>query len=156
MPIIARYILASATLLLAAYFGCITLLGIVRNHTARQWTRSNGRILGIEDNERSASVVYSYVYNNRTFRGSSVAFLCRPAILEREYILSNYRTNMVVQVYLNPVDPQESVLEVREFNFGYIRNNLFIILVLAIFATLNLVGVRNARSQAASKSHASS
>ncbi|GGA24865.1 hypothetical protein GCM10010981_11690 [Dyella nitratireducens] len=76
-----------------------------------------------------ADVVYRYKVHGKSYTSSKISFLDLAATTGRAAsIVSRYPDNSVVQVYYNPTDPAESVLEPGDasgIQFLYLLGSIF-------------------------------
>jgi len=103
---------AIATILLV-----IGILGIVAGQKQATWSRVSGRVVRSKveyrGEEFAADIVYSYQHNDVEYTGDTVSF---PQIVYNwrgpaERICRRYPEGATINVYLNPQDPTQSVLE---------------------------------------------
>lgn len=120
-----------------------SLLGIYETVQSRHWPSALGRIDSItaegpsEDFGRHyyVTVTYHYVLNGQTLIGSGVNLDSRGQVSSDSYkaLLQRYPIGKAVQVYINPDNPYQTVLE-----FGFGLPTLVLLFLGAVFCVIGM------------------
>jgi Protein of unknown function (DUF3592) len=104
-------------ILLAVVLPLVAIWAWQRSDEQRAWARVPGRVarsrVEIQGEDYRADVEYAYRYQERDYRGTTVRSL-QPAYNWRgpaERICQRYPVGAIIEVYVSPQDPHQSVLE---------------------------------------------
>ncbi len=142
------------------FFGMFSLFGLVfaavgvntwmKAEASKRWLPADGQVVSSDvDRHHSskggttyrASVAYDYEYEGRTYKGSRIGIMSSRSSDRgaAQRAADRYAAGTKVQVYVNPADPYEAVLEPGGGGFA-----VMFILFGGVFAAIGVAGFLNA------------
>lgn len=116
------------------FFGVIAVIGgflllhsIYYSIRSNGWQQTKATVIGIENHPKSAELRYTYNVEGREFTGDTFAFISEGTLFDKRLINDRYSVGDQIEVYVNPSNPNQSVVEQRSLYFTYIWKNLLIV-----------------------------
>lgn len=106
----------------------IPLLSSVYSHIrSNSWQQEEATVIGIENRPKSAELRYKYNVKGDEFMGNTFAFLSEGTIPDKILINDRFSVGDHIEVYVNPSNPKQSVVERRPLRLTYLWKQLLIL-----------------------------
>ena len=112
---------------IAAIVGFQLLHSIYSHLRSNSWRPTKATVISIENRPKSAELRYTYDVDGDEFTGNTFAFLSEGSIPDKFLINDRYRVGNQIEVYVNPSDSYQSVVELRSLRFTYLWAHLLIV-----------------------------
>jgi hypothetical protein len=114
---------------------------------SQSWRKTDAKVLEITSLPKAAELRYIYLVESRQYVGDTFAFLSEGSLPDKELIQSNYHVGQLIEVYVSPSDPSQSVVLQRKVMLGYIWPYL-VIIAFSIFLLIRSLRDLRFRKQA--------
>ncbi len=112
---------------IAAGFSYQLLWSLYFHQASKSWQAVEARVVSIENEPKSSELRYTYEFRGEEFRGNTLSHLCDGTLFEKDSINNLYHVGDLIQIYLNPANPHQSVVERRDIQFKYLWKQILII-----------------------------
>jgi hypothetical protein len=100
---------------------------VYQHWSANDWQQVAATVTAIENHQKSADLVYAYIYDGMHFTGDTFAFLSKGSLNDKELINERYRVGDRIDIYVNPGNPRQSVVDRRALRFAYLWPPLLVV-----------------------------
>lgn len=111
-----------------------------KNENAKSWVRVEGQIVQAIWEPKNYRVTYEYVFNGQNFSSSKVSYIRIGSEIKEK----RYKQGEMVNVYVNPANHSESVLQpIRSIPLTHYSSTLFVIMGVILLALGIIYGRRS-------------
>lgn len=125
-------------LILFLFFSVNFFLDLVRNHKAKEWVKTEGTVLALENLSKEGKLRYSYFSSGHELIGDNYSYLEVSSLIERDEILSSYEVGDKISVFVNPSNQRDSVIKVRDDWWDFVKNDIYFLLFIGTFLLASL------------------
>jgi hypothetical protein len=123
------------------FFGGQLALRLLSHSLSASWTRVPAVVLRIEEHPKSATLRYGYRVGGEDYEGSKFQFMSPGTVPERSQILAGYKAGDDIMVFVNPSNPQQSVVRRDPIQLEDLSNYLL------LFFACGMVGMFSVMNQ---------
>lgn len=105
---------------MAVLFGFTLIRKLHLHVSSESWIRTTATVVAIGERPKSATVHYKFVSHGVEYTGDRLSFFSASSIQDKAIVNKRYRVGHDVDVFFNPEDPNQSVIERRRPRFVHL------------------------------------